>query len=104
MREPKKIRDSAMGQDCTVRLPYVCNHNPDTTVFAHLSGVRFGHGMGKKTAIGAYCCSDCHDVIDGRRSASTEDGVHRKNIKIAFYEGILETQIKLMEQGLLKYA
>jgi len=48
-------------------LPLVCNHNPETTVLAHLSG----GGMGRKTpdTEGAFCCSSCHDVLDGRATA-----------------------------------
>ncbi|BBI46989.1 hypothetical protein KPSA1B_105772 [Pseudomonas syringae pv. actinidiae] len=34
----KKLRASAKGQDCTVRIPAICNYNPETTVLAHLPG------------------------------------------------------------------
>ncbi|MBC7213069.1 MAG: DUF1364 family protein, partial [Pseudomonas sp.] len=27
----KKVRESARGQDCTVRIPGICNFNPETT-------------------------------------------------------------------------
>ena len=33
-----KLRKSAKGQLCLVRLPGVCNHNAETTVLAHLGG------------------------------------------------------------------
>ena len=32
----KKIRNSARGQDCALRIPGVCNFNPETTVLAHV--------------------------------------------------------------------
>lgn len=61
----KKLRNSARGQDCQVRVPGICNHNPETTVLAH---VGTGAGMGMKTNDfeAAFCCSACHDAIDGR--------------------------------------
>lgn len=54
-----KITKSARGENCTVRLSGICNHNSDTVVFAHINGVRFGHGMGLKAndIHGAYACS-----------------------------------------------
>ena len=59
-----KIRKSARGEDCTLRLE-VCNGNPETTVLAHIGHNR---GMGIKCAdyFAVYACSACHDVIDGR--------------------------------------
>lgn len=94
-----KITDSARGENCTVRLPSVCNHNPETVVFAHLNGVRFGHGTGQKVndIHGAYACSDCHDAIDGRkRTQYTQD-----ELKLHHLEATIETQIKLVKKGLL---
>lgn len=62
----QKLRKSAEGQECTVRLPGVCNWNPETSVLAHLPD---GEGKmgGKGSDIHAViACSDCHAAIDGR--------------------------------------
>ena len=59
-----KIRQSAKGEDCQVRIYGACNGNPETTVFAHLGGG--GMGMKSNDIHGAYCCSGCLDVVDGR--------------------------------------
>lgn len=93
------ITKSAKGENCTVRMPGVCNENPETTVLAHISGVRFGHGIGKKVSDlhGAYCCSSCHDAIDGR----VKTPYSREGLRMMHYEGILETQLKLIEKGLI---
>lgn len=94
-----KITESARGENCTVRLPGVCNGNSETTVLAHINGVRFGHGVGRKVADihGAYCCSSCHDVLDGRRQHDFD----KEFLKLAHYEGLIETQLKLIKKGLL---
>lgn len=102
-RESQKVRDSAKGQPCAVRILNVCNYNPETTVYAHLAGIRFGHGMGHKTCLGAYCCSDCHDAVDGRAYSKYGDEPLPSEIRVAFYAGVLETTIKLIEQGLLEF-
>ena len=93
-----KITQSARNEQCTVRLPMVCNHNPETTVFAHINGVRFGHGVGIKTNFGAYCCSACHDVLDGRVRVKH---LLKEEIKLAHYEGVIETLSKLAQKGLV---
>jgi hypothetical protein len=95
-----KLTESARGETCTVRLPSVCNHNPETVVLAHISGVRFGHGMGKKTSDihGAYACSACHDVLDGR----TYTNISKDFRKMAHLEGVIETQMRMIEKGLIK--
>lgn len=62
----RKLRASANGQDCTVRLPGTCNHNPGTTVLAHLPCGQKGVGMKGFDTVAVYACSDCHNAIDGR--------------------------------------
>jgi len=90
-----KIRQSAKGEDCQVRIPDVCNFNPETTIFAHKGGA----GMGRKASDihGAYCCSSCHDVIDGRVSSR----YLKDAVELMFYDGILRTQLILIEKGLI---
>ncbi len=63
------IRRAARGQDCTLRIPGVCNGDPETTVLCHSNALADGKGMGLKTPDTAACfgCSSCHDVLDGRR-------------------------------------
>ena len=62
------LRKLAKGQDCQMRIPGVCNFDPETTVLAHIrKGGVAGVGQKPKDLIGVWSCSDCHDVIDGRR-------------------------------------
>jgi hypothetical protein len=95
----EKIRNSARAQDCTVRLPGVCNFNPETTVFAHLrmAGIT-GGGQKAHDLHGAYACNACHDHIDGKIKGKLPS----EFIQIAFYQGIFRTQIILVRLGLIK--
>ena len=92
-----KIRQSARGEECQVRLDGACNFNPETTILAHLGGA----GMGRKSndVHSAYCCSSCHDIID-RRVESYYLGPDE--VTIYFYQAIIRTQIILLEKGLIK--
>jgi hypothetical protein len=47
---------------------------------------------------GAYCCHRCHDLVDSRRYAD----IPKWQVMMAFYEAVLETQMKLVEKGLIK--
>jgi len=96
----KKIRDSARGQDCTVNGP-TCNHNPETVVFAHY-GEPGEKGMGLKPddTSGAYACSACHDVLDGRVASSACMGDVQKTWY--WFRAMRRTWKLLLENGVLK--
>jgi len=91
-----KITKSARGEECQIRLWNHCNYDTDKTVFCHLGG----GGMGRKShdIHGAYGCSDCHDVVDGRQKSMLSDGV----IQQQFYDAVIRTQLILIEKGLIK--
>ena len=63
----RKLRDAARGKPCMVRIPGVCNGDPETTVGAHLR-VTGTCGVGQKPPdiLMVYACSSCHDEIDRR--------------------------------------
>ena len=64
----KVLRTLAKGKPCMVRIPNVCNHNPETTVLAHIRRAGTGMGMKPPDIIGVWACSDCHDSIDRRNN------------------------------------
>jgi hypothetical protein len=88
------LRQLARGQECMVRLPGICNFNPETTVLAHyrLGGIN-GYGMKSPDLIGAWACSDCHAHIDTHRDDATAR---------AFLEGVIRTQYALIRAGVVK--
>ena len=91
----KKITDSARGQNCTLRIPGVCNFNPETTVFAHDNGA--GIALKAHDIHGCYACSDCHNWYDSHFSAWKV--AHRD---AEFFRAMKETQSKLIQKGLIK--
>ena len=95
MTKQTKITKSAKGEECQIRLPGICNFNPETTVFCHVGGA----GMGRKAndMHGAYGCSSCHDVLD-RRVPCDYDSVE---LQVYHYDGMVRTQLILLEKGLI---
>lgn len=90
------LRKSAKGRDCQVRIPGICNFNPGTVVLAHLNGG--GMGYKQNDLFGAFCCSSCHDAIDGRVRAReySMDDLERMHL-----EGMTRTQGIWLEEGLI---
>ena len=102
MGKQTKYTKSARGQECQIRIPGVCNHNPDTTVFAHVNGG--GMGMKALDIHGAYACSDCHFWLDGGYTTAQLDQPNyaRNDKQLAHYEGMIRTQKLMVEAGVLK--
>ena len=97
----KKITQSARGRDCQIRLPGVCNFNPETTVWCHANGQASGKGIGMKGNVlcGSYGCNDCHDVYDRRKKHPYLSYVE---VEVCFMEGHFRTMRILIEEGLIK--
>ena len=92
------LRKEAKGRPCMVRIPAVCNHNPETTVLAHvrLAGVS-GIGLKSDDVLGAWACSDCHDAIDRRNYAYLEHDF----VRLAHLEGMVRTIAQLRKEDLV---
>jgi len=97
-RMTSKYTKSARGQECQVRIPRVCNHNPETVVFAHLNGG--GMGMKRPDIHGAYACSNCHDYVDLRNLKGVK--IHPQERARMFLEGVIRTQEIMIRDGILK--
>ena len=95
------ITKSARGEECQVRIIGVCNHNPETTVWAHCNSLAAGHGRGLKAMdeLGAYCCSDCHDVYDRKRAPPY--GIGYIEVELDFANGHYRSTVILKEKGLI---
>lgn len=85
-------------RSCSVRLRG-CTNARETVVFAHAPSV--DKGLGKKSPDwwGAFACSHCHDILDGRKPHS-EEGFLVLN-KAVWLDAIFETQKQFFDDGLL---
>jgi hypothetical protein len=95
----KKLRESARGEQCTLRLPGICSHDTDTVVLCHLRDLAPA-GMGAKPddLHAVYACNACHDVIDGRRHVGmTPDEIGKEEGR-----ALCETIRRMVDKSLLK--
>jgi hypothetical protein len=87
---------AARGRPCSMESPW-CNHDPETTVFAHSNFAEDGKGIAQKAddLFGADLCSECHRWLDeGRASRETK--------RDTFHRAMKRTMRARWEQGLLK--
>lgn len=92
------LRKAARGRECQVRIPLICNGDPDTSVLAHyrLAGT-CGAGCKPDDEQAAIACNKCHDVIDGRTKT---DLYTRDELRLMHAEGVLRTQQIWRDEGL----
>lgn len=91
------LRKAARGRPCMVRLPG-CAGGGEDTVLAHfrMPGLN-GTGMKPDDAVGAWACSECHSLVDGRSYAA----MPRKTLRLYHAEGVLRTIAELRKEGAL---
>lgn len=94
------LRDAARDKPCQVRIPGVCNGQNETTVLAHI-GIAGTRGMGYKgpDLAAAWCCSDCHNVIDSR--VPHPAGLTKETIRGYAMDGVLRTLTYISTSGTL---
>lgn len=93
------LRKFAKGQDCALRIPNICNHNPETVVGAHVKPQGFG-AMGSKPSdlFIVHACSGCHAFID-RNYANM--GWTRQEVEVELFRALIETQERALSAGLV---
>lgn len=90
----------AKGMQCFIRIPGHCNFNPETTVWCHarLIGVS-GFGLKAPDVLGAFGCSACHDVVDGR----TKTDLTPDQRRLLLLEGMARSQAWLVKEEILTW-
>jgi hypothetical protein len=92
MIRSKKMTEAARGKSCTMEIPGICNHNPETTVFAH-SNERYHGKLGLNVKahdiFGADMCSACHAAYDLRLYTDQ------------FEQAMARTILRRIEQGII---
>lgn len=84
-----------------MNLPGVCNHNPETVVWAHSNDKKHGKCAGKKSEdqYGAYACYQCHMTYDGQINRPT--GMSKEFVDGLFESAMCISRNILIEKGLL---
>lgn len=100
-RRDQRIRDSARGEECTVRIIGACTFNPEHTIWSHAPLQAAGKGKSIKAVdlAGAYCCTSCDAVIDGQRPLPP--GATRDSVMLDWFMGHMRSLERLCRKGLL---
>lgn len=90
------IRDSAKGEECTVRL--ACWGD---VIWSHARWGHAGRGKGTKALdlCGAYACVGCDQVFDGQRQRPA--GMTQEQVDLAWLHGHMRSLVRLAQKGLL---
>lgn len=98
----KRIRESARGEQCLVRLPGACLCNPEATIWSHYRGSAGGKGGALKSddLCGAFACTACDAVYDGQRPPPP--GMTYADVVLAWHEGHIRSIVRLHAKGILK--
>lgn len=91
----KNLRKAARGRECQIRIPGVCNRNPETSVLCHLNGA--GLALKSDDRHAAIGCSSCHDAVDFRVITDYDEC----EIKLMFLEAVIRTQKIWISEGLM---
>lgn len=97
----QRIRDSARGEECTVRIVGACTYDPATTIWSHAPLQAAGKGKSLKSVdiAGAYCCTSCDAVIDGQRPLPP--GASRDSVMLDWFMGHMRSLVILKKKGLV---
>lgn len=96
-KKSQKLRDSARGQQCMIRIPDVCNWNNETTVLCHVNGG--GMAIKSDDMAASFGCHSCHLAADGK--PDVKHGYTTKEIELFFLQGVLRTQEYWRKHGFI---
>ncbi|RKP44767.1 nuclease domain-containing protein [Pararobbsia silviterrae] len=96
-----KIRKSANGEYCRLRLPGVCKTEIGNVVWAHSNRSEHGKAGGMKAddVYGCYACYWCHCVYD--RQHARPQGMTLEFVETRFTEAMRESQHALLQKSLI---
>lgn len=97
----KKYLAGSRGQTCTLRIPGVCNNDPETVVPAHIRDRHKGGGTKASDISVANACSSCHAVFDGQVNMRTGTPIDSEAWYFYALRGLQETLEQRIEAGLL---
>ena len=87
----KKIRNSARGEDCSLRVHPQCQDG-ETVVLAHINTNYKGVGIKSPDLFSCYACYWCHHEMLDKGLVSHQDQLR----------SMIETQKKFLDKGLIE--
>lgn len=93
----RKLLNSARGAPCTLEFPGICNHNPETTVAAHIKDEQFGRGQKADDTSSVHACSSCHRFLDEGWAGRMELGT----LRFYIIRALQRTLRNRIERGLI---
>jgi hypothetical protein len=96
----KRIRESARGKECLMKLPGCCG-GTESTIWSHYRGGAGGKGMSLKAddLCGAYACTHCDAIYDGQKPRP--EGCTLIGVWIAWYEAHIQSLLILHSDGVI---
>lgn len=97
----QKIRDSARGKECLMRLPG-CAGGTESTIWSHYRGGNGGKAMALKAddLCGCYACTHCDAVYDGQKPRPM--GMDQTDVELAWYDAHIQSIVILHAEGVIK--
>lgn len=94
-----RITQSAKGMECQVRIPGVCSHDPEKTIWSHARHGAAGKGKGIKAIdlAGAYACTACDAAYDQLIGVPH---MTRSEVDLDWFHGHLRSLVILHDKGL----
>jgi hypothetical protein len=87
---------------CTLALPGICNHDPETVVFCHLNGAAFGKGLRQKShdIAGFHGCAACHRYYDSTHG--TKPTMSDADLARSLLRAVIKTWVNLIYREIIK--
>ena len=67
-----RLRKAANGQDCSVRIPNICQYSGSSVILAHIRTPGTGVGRKPHDMQAVLACGKCHDAIGDGSEARLE--------------------------------
>ena len=87
------LRQLARGKPCDLRIPGVCNRDPETTVLAHINTEFKGVALKSPDICAVRACSDCHEYVG---DMATDE------MRLLGLQGLLRTLKAYVEEGVIQ--
>lgn len=96
----QKLRESANGEACLVRIPG-CDGDNAKTIWSHYRGSAGGKGGARKSddLCGAYACTFCDGIYDGQIPRPA--GWTKEQVDLAWMDGHIRSLARVIQKGLL---